>query len=678
MDGETIQALFHFNEAWKSSSSREAQMSLLDGYQPVQEALKTVSGFQEFCSEGSAFEIFVLKQLAAIGQLSPLAPSKEYFSELAKKLIPIDLFYQELGGIVGYHVQILKFLQGYHHSDWDKVKKFHAPSFIDISEETKMVEELVALGIDHLPRMVEFYPVGGAADRLHLIDEKTNLELPAAKLEYAGRTLLEGLIRDLQAREYLYFQILNVQIETPIVMMTSLEKSNHQHINAILKEASWFGRPSDLFKMMMQPLVPAVDHEGNWCPIAPGKFLVKPGGHGVIWKLARDHGIFEWLQALGKEYILVRQINNPLASLDYGLLAFLGIGAGKEMKFGFSSCPRLLQSAEGVNIILETDDEELILTNIEYCDFKKHGIEDLPIKEGNPYSRFSSNTNILFAHIPSIVEAVGRHPFPGLLINLKKGSYQSEAGEKKEALIARLESTMQNIADTFKSKSLDTMETFVTYNHRHKTIATAKKGFSPDLSPRETPEDCFYVQMQAARELLEQHCGINLPQQRTFQEALAMGPEFVFFYHPALGPLYRLIQAKITGGAWAQGTDVHLEIAHLSMKQVNVQGSLQVRADQIMGHLDETGILRYSDQVGKVKLHEVTIENQGVDWAVSAPFWKNRYVRKESFEIILHGKSEFIAKHVHFRGSHRFEVPDQTRMIVSSVGDQIVVQQEPL
>ena len=49
-----------------------------------------------------------------------------------------------------------------------------------------------------LPEMGEIYPLGGAGDRLGLVDEVTGESLPVAMLPYCGRTLLEGLIRDLQ------------------------------------------------------------------------------------------------------------------------------------------------------------------------------------------------------------------------------------------------------------------------------------------------------------------------------------------------------------------------------------------------------------------------------------------------------------------------------------------------
>lgn len=49
-----------------------------------------------------------------------------------------------------------------------------------------------------LPELGEIYPLGGSGDRLGLVDPDTGECLPAAMLPYCGRTLLEGLIRDLQ------------------------------------------------------------------------------------------------------------------------------------------------------------------------------------------------------------------------------------------------------------------------------------------------------------------------------------------------------------------------------------------------------------------------------------------------------------------------------------------------
>ena len=59
----------------------------------------------------------------------------------------------------------------------------------------------------------------------------------------------------------------------------------------------------------LQPLVPVVSAEdGKWL-ISKSLFPVgKPGGHGAIWKLAYDRGIFQWLQRRGRKGATVRQV----------------------------------------------------------------------------------------------------------------------------------------------------------------------------------------------------------------------------------------------------------------------------------------------------------------------------------------------------------------------------------
>lgn len=92
-------------------------------------------------------------------------------------------------------------------------------------------------------------------------------------------------------------------------MMTSDAKGNDERITALLKSRSWYGRGQDAFKIVKQPLVPVVAvASGRWLITKPLSLVAKPGGHGVIWKLLRDNGVFEWLADRGKTAALVRQI----------------------------------------------------------------------------------------------------------------------------------------------------------------------------------------------------------------------------------------------------------------------------------------------------------------------------------------------------------------------------------
>ena len=588
----------------------------------------------------------ILSQLSKIGQLERIlnhpSCSEVRLNALLKTLIPVDRFYREIGGIQGYQEKVKKLLNSKEPQSGKSIS-FHPPSFIDISKHNSFVEKTIDWGIESLPYLGEIIPLGGAADRLHLVDPKTGRELPAALLKFVGKTLLERIVDDLIAQENLYFQKFGKKITIPLALMTSSEKENHKHVEKMLRDSSWFGRPKESIRIFTQPLVPVVDKNGNWVMTYDLKLVMKPGGHGVIWKQAEDAGIFSWLQGLGKTKLLVRQINNPIAGLDYGLLSFLGIGWRENKKFGFASCPRLVKAAEGVNVIIEKD-SKIALTNIEYCDFERYGIEDLPLKEGEPYSRFSSNTNLLFGDLGAIRSVIKKNPFPGLLLNLKKGSFLESNGEKQSALIGRLESTMQNIADSFTEKKGETLipkDTYITYNYRHKTISTTKRAYVEGGTLQETPEACFYDMQLAARELLEDYCGFHLPKKRSLEEALRIGPEFVFLYHPILGPQYSVIQKKLKNGRIKEGSELSIQISDISLETLDLDGSFRVT-----GEASSSSILK-----------NVRVENQGIDWHCSRPFWLGDYKAKEVVQIVLGKGSLVIIEDVFFKGSWRFVIP---------------------
>lgn len=56
----------------------------------------------------------------------------------------------------------------------------------------------------------------------------------------------------------------------------------------------------------MVPVVNAKD--GKWLTSGALFPVGKPGGHGAIWKLACDRGIFQWLYQNGRKGATVRQV----------------------------------------------------------------------------------------------------------------------------------------------------------------------------------------------------------------------------------------------------------------------------------------------------------------------------------------------------------------------------------
>lgn len=668
-------------EDLKAASSIDEKLRLLDDFQRVKEFLKAPSVLRSFLATLSKESQLVIKAVIATGQgdrvlafpsRDPEALSK--LQLLIKELIEVEHFYKEIGGVLGYHLLMQQCLLESEVPPAASEVNYHVPEGVDISNFTREVREALILGIEKLEEMAEIYPVGGAADRLNLQDEKTAVPLPAAKLPFCGRTLLEGMIRDLQAREYLHYKLFRKQVHTPVVMMTSQEKDNHAQILSICESKGWFGRSKEAFRFFSQPSVPSMNTKGHWCMQGALQLLLKPGGHGVIWKLARDSKTFEWLSEKGKKKALVRQINNPIAGTDYGLLAFTGVGCKENKVFGFASCPRKVGAMEGINILLEKKREagvEYVLTNIEYCDLNKCQLVDQTEKNDPERSKFSSNTNILFVDLQAVSQAVEESPFPGVVINPKKMTYRRD-DELIEEEVARLESTMQNIADCFvqsfscplpKGKRRQVMRTFLTFNERRKTISTVKREYVEGGPLNETPEGCFLDLQENARELLLDFCKMQLT---------AKGEDlfipFLFFYHPALGPLYSIIAQKVSGGKIAQGSELRLEIAEAEIRGLDLDGSLIVQADSPMGHQEETATLSYSEKAGKCVLKNVRVRNRGIDWDAKNTFWKEEITRKEECRIVIRGSGEFYAEDVTFEGPLSIVVEDGVRVTAQSIG----------
>ena len=234
----------------------------------------------------------------------------------------------------------------------------------------------------------------------------------------------------------------------------------------------------------------------------------------------------------------------------------------------------------------------------------------------------------------------------------------------------RLETTMQNIADYIVDKTsqqlapekFDQLKTFIMFNERRKTISVTKASYQPGQSPFGTPEGCFYELMQNQEELLVQNCKMKIPPISLQENFILEGPPFLFLYHPALGPLYHVIGQKIQGGSFAFGSEMQLEIAELEMIDVNIDGTLRIIADHVMGEKNGEEHQVYSNLTGKCRLKNIFVKNRGIDRSASNVYWKNQVKRKEELHIWLRGNAEFIAEDCVFEGNVAIEVPDKHRM----------------
>jgi UTP---glucose-1-phosphate uridylyltransferase len=663
-------------------NSIKKKIQLLSNEKKVIDFINKKSDVALYIKKTTLEEHLVIKASIAIGQgegiFSPF--SEEKINQTVKTLLKIEKFYSSIGGIVGYQAHILNLLKEKHSSN-ENPQAYLLPEPIFITEETPFVCQAILEGLSSMKTLAEIYPLGGAADRLNFCDEKTGTPLPIIRLPFLGTTLLNRLVKDLQSREYLYYKLFKEQLTTPIAIMSSEEKNNHYYIEETCEKGAWFYRPKNSFRLFCQPLVPTVDEKGDWRFQGMGKLILKPGGHGALWKLGCDEGIFDWFLSLNRKKLLIRQANNAVANTDYGMIAFFGIGCSQNKRFGFASCPRQVKATEGINLFIETQlnkKYDYTLTNIEYCNFEKFGVIDEPESTNSPYSKFPSNTNILFADVEEIIQATKKNPIPGILVNQKKLRCVS----KKTA--ACLETTMQNIAD-YINETLDfpisteekkKFKTFITYNHRKKTISTVKQKFIEGGPLLETPEGCFLDILRNNYDLLKNYCNFTLPfMDNSFNDP--HHPPFIFLFHPALGPPYSIIAQKIKKGSLSRKSEFQLEIAEVDIENLQIQGSLIVQSTTVMGHLEKE-LLQYSENTGRVVLRNVIIKNKGIEETTSNIYWKNEITRKESCRIILHGMSEFYAENITIQNDFLVEVPDKHRCCATKKNGKITLNFEKI
>ncbi|XP_017984691.1 PREDICTED: UTP--glucose-1-phosphate uridylyltransferase 3, chloroplastic [Theobroma cacao] len=637
----------------------------------------------------------------------------EDLRKLLKILGEIEEFYGCIGGIIGYQIMVLELLsrsshemqttnhsQHVHESMEYQFLEIHVPTGCDLSQNTEYASQAALWGIEGLPDLGEIYPLGGSADRLGLVDPDTGECLPAAMLRYCGRTLLEGLIRDLQAREFLYFKLYGKQCITPVAIMTSSAKNNHEHITSLCERLGWFGRGRSSFQLFEQPLVPTVSAEdGQWLVRKPFVPVCKPGGHGVLWKLAYDKGIFQWFYDHGRKGATVRQVSNVVAATDVTLLALAGIGLHHGKKLGFASCKRNSGATEGVNVLIEKKNLDgkwaYGLSCIEYTEFDKFGITSGPPSPNSLQAEFPANTNILYVDLPS-AELVGstrsERSLPGVVLNTKKSIvYTDYFGSWHSVHGGRLECTMQNIADnflnTYSSRCYkgveDKLDTFIVYNERRRVTSSAKKKRKhADMSLHQTPDGSLLDIMRNAYDLLS-HCDIDLPEVEGNDKYVDSGPPFLIFLHPALGPLWEVTRQKFSGGSISKGSELQIEVAEFLWRNVQLEGSMIIAADNIMGstRVDENGepTLQYGHRYGRCKLHNVKVLNDGIDWSSGDNvYWKHDVRHFEALKVILHGNAEFEASNVTIQGNHLFEVPDGYRMKITSGDPGLALQLDPL
>src|SRR5579872_870248 len=191
---EKIEKLAPLVAELKGASCAEEKLEFLDRQSSVKEFFENPGFVRSFLFGLSSDCAVVIKAVIAVGQgervlhiSTEMQDPLILLRKLIEDLLPVEKFYQEIGGIVGYHWMTLRLLAGIEGREGESPSptvKFHAPEGFDISTENAEVCKEIISGVKHLAEMAEIYPLGGAADRLRLFDEKTRIALPAARLSF--------------------------------------------------------------------------------------------------------------------------------------------------------------------------------------------------------------------------------------------------------------------------------------------------------------------------------------------------------------------------------------------------------------------------------------------------------------------------------------------------------------
>ena len=651
-------------------SVSERAERLLKGNEAVLSRFPAVA---KFLASAEPEERLVIGAMIALNQadtlfdgLDTLQDPQAALEKLAAMLVGFERFYQPIGGIVGYHATIIRLLG---EGDVHDTREYFIPPMQDIRTENRAVWDSCYWGTAHLGSMAIIFPLGGAADRLNLVDESTGEPLPAACFSFCGRTLFEEMMRDVEAQEYWHYRTFGKQITIPVLIMTSQEKHNDQHIEEMCRKANWFGRSSSSIRRMVQPLVPVIDTDGQWIVTSPLELALKPGGHGVIWKLAEDSGALSWLKFHGIDAAIVRQVNNPLSFLDHNSLTLFGYGHSNNKAFGFLGCPSRPGLSEGLlalSVVKEGGKAQAAISNIEYTRLAE-------MKNQHPNlladGACPANPNILYVRLRDIPKALSKNPIPGMIVNPKTVVEIVRNGQASKKTGGRLESCMQNISEglysSINAKSLPTpaqadLSTFLLLQDRDRLLSPTKKAYAEGQPLAETTIGTLYDWHRAMRSLLADSCHMAVPKTLSQEEFLKSGPSFLFSFHPAMGPLWTIIGQKLSEGTIAAGSELELEIAEVSCHGLRLDGSLRVLANRPTGQ----GSGKYSDMVGRARLHNVAIVNKGLKSRLPEEVLSAALERSESCEIILEGFSELVAENVTINGPFHLTVPDGKRAIL--------------
>src|SRR5262249_27642674 len=138
------------------------KLEVVNGCSAVEQYLNRAEALRSFLRDQTESVEYAVKAVIAIGQ-GPLVfqgfTQKEdkinALQSLVKLLLEVEAFYKSMGGIVGYHVTLLKLISAKDKKKeaQDSMKSYLRPMGLDLAQASKEVARAIRSGIEGLPTM---------------------------------------------------------------------------------------------------------------------------------------------------------------------------------------------------------------------------------------------------------------------------------------------------------------------------------------------------------------------------------------------------------------------------------------------------------------------------------------------------------------------------------------------
>lgn len=224
---------------------------------------------------------------------------------------------------------------------------------------------------------------------------------------------------------------------------------------------------------------------------------------------------------------------------------------------------------------------------------------------------------------------------------------------------------MQSIADLFSGQD-SSLRSFVLKMPRSECFTVTKKLSKTDQPELDTPESAFYDYQSFIRQALMKDSMCEVPELPAYQNLSEAGYPTLFNFTHLLTPFNLHLPNLFKECHLNKGSFLSVQIVDVQFTNCTFSGGLLVQAKDP------------SVQNCKVSFDQVIIKNEGLDQNLSLGDLSQKGAKGSSIKVILGENSEFVCERVALSGSTEWNVPDNTRVMVTEKAGRVSVKRVPL